>query len=109
MNMLKTPELLRKAADEIRRRGWTQDDFGSSNDRDNCSVCAWGAINAAAYDDPWDTGENGETESLADFVAKVNNIGGNNLALWNDHPDRTVEEVLEAFEKAARAAESEGN
>lgn len=116
MTNLKTSELLRKAADEIRRRGWWQGDFAQPNEGvladwyENCPVCAWGAVNCALNDgDPWITHQTDleASASFARLVAKAG--GGKDVAQWNDDPGRTVDEVLDAFEKAAQAAEAEGD
>lgn len=100
---LKTSELLRKAADEIRRRGWHQGDYGWSRmDPENCGVCSIGAIRAASSGTPWDPYFGGGV-----FAPLKREIGTWDIVGWNDKPGRTVEEVLDAFEKAAVAAELE--
>lgn len=122
---LRTSELLRKAADEIRRRGWWQGDFaqpyvGSGDEGDwyqNCPVCLWGAVNAAAQDgDPWwrTRDERRDLGRAAQLVVKAgggaaDDEGDYHVASWNDTEGRTVEEVLGAFEKAAQAAEADGD
>ena len=107
---MKTSEVLRKAADEIRRRGWHQGANGSNfGDKPNCSVCAVGAIRATlSGGDPFDSVDFRLESALGDAVA-VAASASDSLHRWNDDPERTVEEVLDAFEKAAVAAEAEGN
>lgn len=100
---LKTSELLRKAADEIRRRGWHQGWYGSSAaDPMNCSVCAAGAIVAAELGDPYEM-FTADYHKARGYLWRI--VGG--VSVWNDDPRRTVEEVLDVFEKAAVAAELE--
>jgi hypothetical protein len=104
---MKTSEVLRKAADEIRRRGWHQGHYGSdSSDPDSCAVCALGAIHAADRDDPW---EDSSDLSFAAASALSSVLDGEYVDVWNDNPERTVEEVLEAFEEAAQKAEQDGD
>ena len=105
---MKTSEILRKAADEIRRRGWYQGANGSSDrDRENCPVCAMGAIRATlSGGDPWGRVDFRWESLLVDAVA-VAATASDSLHGWNDDPERTVEEVLDAFERAAQAAELE--
>ena len=110
---MKTSEVLRKAADEIRRRGWYQGEFAPIEaDDDSCPVCAWGAINVAHSGDPrnwYVEGAPGE-ESPALQVLAIAATGDafRSVPSWNDDPERTVEEVLDAFERAAVAAEAAG-
>lgn len=104
---MKTSELLRKAADEIRRRGWHQGEYGDNLlDPKGCRVCSLGAIRAAGSGTPW--GEvNQATQASARWLLKA--TGAMYVDRWNDTDGRTVEEVLEKFEEAARAAEREGD
>lgn len=105
---MKTSELLRKAADEIRRRGWHQGDYGSDPEAaKNCMVCSRGAINAVATGDPWVY--NIAADKAAKGLYSTLRHDALGIVRWNDDPDRTVEEVLEKFEEAARAAEREGD
>lgn len=108
---LKTSELLRKAADEIRRRGWYQGDYGSDvSNFSTCAVCSMGAVRAvlSPTGDAW-----GGTRTYSRLKAEraactlVELAVGEILPNWNDAPGRTVEEVLDVFEKAAVAAELE--
>jgi hypothetical protein len=107
---MKTSEVLRKAADEIRRRGWHQGDYGSDGVLyQSCSVCALGAINAVLYNgDPFD-GLLTQNSDRHRAVRMLEEIVGGRVHDWNDEGVSTVEEVLEKFEEAARAAEAEGD
>lgn len=116
-SILKTSELLRKAAGEIRRRGWWQGFYreldavtdrpvGSSED---CKVCAWGALNVALGGEPQWPGDGDEFTQSRVALRYLRGATGMDAAAFNDTPGRTVEEVLEAFEVAAVAAEAEGD
>lgn len=91
-----TYEILRKAADVIRERGWHQGDYEGPGG----GVCAEGAINVVCNGTP---NESGETAHKARVVLAsfLNNI----INSWNDAPDRTVDEVIAALEEAAKRAE----
>lgn len=109
---MKTSEILRRAADEIRRRGWYQGEFAPREtvNFDDCPVCAWGAINAVQNGDPreWYVKDGPAYESVALHVLAAT-VGGSkyySVPSWNDDPERTVEEVLDAFERAAQAADA---
>lgn len=105
---MKTSEVLRKAADEIRRRGWYQGDYGSDETSyRSCKVCALGAVNAAFFDgDPFVGILMGDwTRRRA--ITLLEEVVGGNVGVWNDQSARTVEEVLDAFEKAAELAEEQ--
>lgn len=88
-----------KAIDYI-RKGWTQNRFArDANGYGTTSWyseavcwCAQGAINAAYH--PYE----GAREAAFDAFAKV--IGTTEFAAWNDSPERTHVEVIEAFKKA---------
>lgn len=107
---MKTSELLRKAADEIRRRGWYQGGYGSDISEEgfgSCKVCSLGAVNAASYNgDPWN-GMLFKDTARERAILLLEESAGGTLPHWNDAPGRTVEEVLDVFEKAAQAAELE--
>lgn len=88
-----------KAIDYI-RKGWTQNRFARDADGKGTTSwypeavcwCAQGAINAAYhhYEDA--------RKAAFDAFAKV--IGITAFVDWNDSPERTHVEVIEAFEKA---------
>lgn len=106
---MKTSEVLRKAADEIRRRGWCQGEFMPPDaNPDDCPVCAWGAVNVAENDDPreWYVKDGpGEESAALEYLQKAYRDEFRSVPAWNDDPERTVEEVLDAFTRAAEAAE----
>lgn len=114
---MKTSELLRKAADEIRRRGWWQGFYreldpvsgqtvGTEAD---CKVCAWGALNVVIGGPPNAVEEDHDYHSVRVALRYIKRVTGVSTPTFNDTPGRTVEEVLEAFEKAAVAAEADGD
>lgn len=118
---LKTPALLKRAADVIDQRGWYQDDYINEA---GC-VCVLGAFRVAVA-------EAAGVEE-ADIPNAVLGIGGLlnwdlinevddaasalhqhidepaaffGVAEWNDHPGRTKDEVTAALRAAAEAGES---
>jgi hypothetical protein len=102
---VKTSEVLRKAADEIRRRGWHQTDYGSDVVAfETCAVCSLGAVNTVVAGDPFAWATVNEDRDLA-IAALMRSIDDERVPDWNDTEGRTVEEVLDAFERAAQAAE----
>lgn len=108
---MKTSELLRKAAGEIRRRGWIQNHLGESSDVENCAVCAIGAVNAAACGSPFmglGPGERAPLDIL-ETLLEEDCSGYVWIANYNDAPGRTVDDVLDLFERAAVRAEADGD
>jgi hypothetical protein len=87
-----------KAIDYI-RKGWTQQvyarDVNGSCARDNSSAVAWCSLAAIlnVYD------ENSETLSNALMKLRII-IGHWDIVRWNDAPERTHQEVIDAFERA---------
>ncbi len=103
---MKTSEVLRKAADEIRRRGWYQGAYGDKLSQPNtCRVCAIGALNVAAGADPDGYVFVDTPEAIAATPFLELATGEPHVAAWNDVEGRTVEEVLDAFTRAAELAE----
>lgn len=112
MNDMITPQaLLKRAATIIAERGWYQGHF---IDEQGCSVCAHGALNLAyaeaagftgdasgAYGSEWH-GYPGP-EPLGQAVDALLAVIGDpdSIADWNDDEDRTEEEVVAAFHRAA--------
>lgn len=103
---MKTSELLRKAADEIRRRGWHQGDYGSDYSvPESCAVCSYGALYAARNGNPWLT--RGTAEAAIALYRATRTDAPTGVVDWNDTKGRTVEEVLDAFNRAAELAEQD--
>lgn len=99
--------VLRRAADVIRVRGWHQ---GAYQGKDGC-VCALGALNLAAgrlahsdwflYPDAGDA-----AEALRRHLRVNGLITDQSIDEWNDESCRTVDEVLDALEGAAKDVEA---
>jgi hypothetical protein len=84
---VKTSDVLRKAGDVLRERGWYQGYYKAPDG----SVCVLGAMSETMLPATlWD-----RAIDVADTVA-----GTDNLARWNDATGRTVEEVLIAMDAA---------
>lgn len=105
---METADILEKAAEVLETRGWCQGTYHNPAGR----VCAVGAVRTAVWGAPLLRDLEREV-STKDYV-KVNealmvlaeDIGlqnWNDLAPgWNDHPDRTQDEVIDAFKHAAK-------
>jgi hypothetical protein len=91
--MSTTAKILYDAADLIDANGWCQREMKSNQ---GC-YCAMGAINAVTLTPlrhpAWD--------------AVREEIFGGSISSWNDHPDRTVDQVTTALRNAARTAEED--
>lgn len=103
---MSTATVLRGAADVIRRNGWHQDSYYDSGypdlPKNECPVCARGAINIAANGLPDLTSD--VTDAADDAMHQYLGIDGqfpHSLADWNDAPERTADEVIAALEAAA--------
>lgn len=86
---MKTSEVLRKAGDMLRERGWFQGWFVS----DDGAVCLAGACNRA-FAEPV------KTTPSEIFLPIETVLDGMPVAVWNDDPQRRLEEVLEAVDAA---------
>lgn len=101
-----TPEeALLKAADKLGECGWTQ---GTLKDGDD-AMCAVGAVRAAlgghhALTSP-DECDSEALQMLGDHLGLVPKVGYGYMpravAIWNDAPERTAEDVILAMKKAA--------
>jgi len=89
---MKTSEVLRKAGNVLRKRGWCQGQYRN----DDGAVCILGATLAGPYRplDPWMS----EEWSLLATVTGVHD--GDTAAVWNDKPGRTAAEVMHALDAA---------
>ncbi len=92
--LLARNEILRRAADHIRKNGWCQ----NANFR-NGAACIFGAITMVSFD----------THGIRrrSYKAAVNALRhhlGTEVAAWNDAPDRTVDQVLDALSAAEHVA-----
>lgn len=113
--MTPSAKLYRDAVEVVRTRGHAK---GTLKDNNGC-VCLLGALNAAAFGGPtlWDGGDLTECwepvaydllkhlpETLTPAVAAVTTPVGR-VVTWNDEAERTPEEVINLFERAAKAQE----
>lgn len=121
---MKSSEILRKAQEELKRRGWYQGAFAPCGridepdvDPETLPCCAWGALNAAACGDPrkWEfleaSGPNFPLFYLEQAVGRAADAldGTRSVVFWNDEVVQSVDEVLAGLEKAALLAEKEGD
>ena len=97
-----TPQdILNAAADLIERTGWTQGEFAKDADGDPVSAtspfancfCMFGAI----YRVTAEVSPRGSI--MADLAEEIlaERVGYDHFSKWNDHPDRTKEEVIAAL------------
>lgn len=100
-----TAAVLRRARDLL-SRGWVQGRI-SAPGASAARWCVVGAVYKAACEEarrrPSCAGQ--EAHMIDGAVASLRAVtGGEPLAAWNDHPDRTRGDVLEAVDKAMRQA-----
>lgn len=115
MTMKMNSEILAKAADVMRERGHVKLYLEKFN---GGPVCLVGAINVATHDRaawPNDDDDTARVRALArivgEFVDDHNDgyasMGTLAVVDWNNRPERTADEVIEALECAASAAASD--
>lgn len=80
------------AADYIKEYGWCQGCL--TNGQGN--VCALGAISHCGF-----SGRPGATVAYSVAAQALHRYLKQNIAAWNDNPERTKEEVIEALRNAA--------
>lgn len=103
---MQVKDVLVEARDVIVDRGWVQKDY--SDDTGFCTVGAVGYVISTRFVDGTLTDD--ETTTLfseaQDALRKALEAGGRitNIVAWNDAGHRTVEDVLELFDEAARVA-----
>lgn len=90
-----TSETLERALQLMEERGWTQ-----GIHEDEYGICAARATYMAVTEyASWRGG------GLADYMRALKAIqfetGSPNIALWNDNPERTFDQVKEVFRRAA--------
>lgn len=87
-------DTLLRAAELLERDGWCR---GNSIDRQG-RRCAMGAINSASHEPgsgtAWD-----RFDQAADRLQTY--LGRTHVPDWNDHPERTAEQVIAALREAA--------
>lgn len=103
-----TGKILMKAADYLEEHGHTK----NRNVSHKGEVCLHGAINAAVYGDPRssrheDECQNAVVKRAFDYLTSrgVSGVrcssGFYGMAEWNDMPERTKQEVVDALREAA--------
>lgn len=83
-------QVLLDAADYIEKHGWCQGNYCDPLGR----VCALGALNIVSCGIP------NHTEGIA-INAAIRLMWNLRITQWNDHPERTKEEVIAALRKVA--------
>lgn len=91
-------EILRAGKARLLERGWCQGDSAALYAEEPRKCCA-----ATALTDPIRCGD--DMMDALNFLKRVNGIASN-IGDWNDAPERTLEEVLSAYDKAIAAAEA---
>lgn len=100
MNAEEVAEVLDKAHDELLVRGWAK---GSGVD-DEGRVCALVALGAALHPEltsravlcrPFDKKTEAAGIAFRDYIDDC-------IPAWNDAPERTIDDVLDAFRHAAK-------
>lgn len=95
---MKMSEILRAGKQRIEQFGWVQgDEAALSGERGNRKCCAATAIQDSSN---WVDGLPA-AELFQQVVCPASNISH-----WNDQPERTMEDVLAAYDKAIAAAEA---
>lgn len=84
-------EQARAAAARLRKYGWCKGEYFKGK-----KCCALGAIRKACKADQDDT-------DLARAFASAIGVGQFDVHKWNDKPERTKEEVIEAFDRIANS------
>ncbi|MEU0939869.1 hypothetical protein [Embleya sp. NPDC005971] len=106
-------DVFRRAAEVIRRNGWTQETLSAADPvrgdvPAECAVCADGALRLVITGAPEGQSPVAHEAERA-FIALVQMSGDPRqipmdvIATWNDAPERTADEVIAAFETAAVA------
>jgi hypothetical protein len=93
-------------------KGWCQqwlsvDARGRACDTLGGKAVAWCAIGAVTKVTDWPAAGNEALRYLAQAIGKGD--ATNDIGIWNDDPDRTKEEVLEAYDRAISLALDEAS
>lgn len=108
-----TADILDGAADVIERDGWHQGDYGAPGKQDQQPiegqpVCALGAIRVARrLDVRWSAAAAAwfggiDDHPAVEALAQTTGIKVGGVHKWNDAPERTKQEVLDALRLAAK-------
>lgn len=122
---MKPSEVLDSAANIILRDGWYQGNFyepppavdglAAADDEANRSApcCQDGALQRAIWGvayvgGHWWIDPTPQAQAYKQARAYMEQVVGDNSIDWNDHPDRTKEEVVAALRQAAENARGDG-
>lgn len=113
---LTVPEVLRRAAEVIEYRGWYQGSFQDPvGDRENCAVCALGALHVAVGASPagWIMSQEqrdllDEAERAVKKLIPAPPTGYEAVPIWNDTVAKSASEVTAVLRQAADMAEADG-
>lgn len=89
--------LLWEAARLIEERGHARGALVTSDGR----MCALGALNCAATGDPRDTLKRSNVPGYAKAFNAIRARAGGSIVSWNNAPERTASEVIQALRDAA--------
>lgn len=103
-------EILKAAKKQIVDKGWTQGAYARTASGRQIGAhagaaacfCAIGACQSV-HDDY----HAAHYEAIR--LLRLQTLNDSDIPTWNDHPDRTKEEVIAAFDKAITAAEGEAS
>lgn len=90
--------LISRAAQILRTGGWCQGDYSNYTTGEHCIV---GALLAASTVEGQDAAYS-RAKTLVRLAIGIYPDTGGSIPRWNDEPGRTVDEVLDALERAAR-------
>lgn len=93
-------EALLKAKNSLLLNGWCQ---GTGRDPNGNGVCAYWSLVDACY-----SGGKIDPDNLARCRESLEAVVGGSVAGRNDHPGRTLQEVLDAFDEAISNAKEAG-
>jgi hypothetical protein len=100
---MKLSEILRAGKQRIETLGWCQGDEDAFADGNAKGCCAATALPMGSTQISF-----GLAMTALDFLKQANGIDANTpLARWNDAPERTIEDVYAAYDKAIAAAEAQ--
>lgn len=95
-------EILRAGKARLLELGWCQGDEAALYADEPRKCCAATAIPLMGTDRECFV----RTIAACDFLKKTIGLENGQLSAWNDDPERTLEDVLAAYDKAIAAAEA---
>jgi hypothetical protein len=104
-------DIFNQAAGYIEKNGWLQGDWVNSDANGNLRCCAAGAINKVVLGIAGDRADpdliafadflSGESHNLDECDDEEGKWAVETIAVWNDSPERTQAEVVDALRRAA--------